>query len=162
MQTINSARLLCVPCLCRRDGDRESAQEALPGHHQYAVRRLQPVRAQFLVRCSLPIYVPNALTSLTAFDGLKVLTQLLFPSAILPICWTEASAASAPPPTPQGRWKACRPPRPATPLSLVCRICRQSEDETERSLSPGKLFGSPAAALRGLVSEWGGGPTAAY
>ncbi|XP_056899286.1 protein FAM122B isoform X1 [Takifugu flavidus] len=33
----------------RRDGDGESAQEALPGHHQHAVvRRLQPVGAQFL------------------------------------------------------------------------------------------------------------------
>lgn len=96
----------------------------------------------------------HTLTPFTAFDGL---TRLLFSSAILPICWTEASAAWAPPPTPQGKWKACRPPRPATPLSLVCRICRQSEDGTDRSLSPGKLFGSPAAALRGLVSKWGGG-----
>lgn len=102
----------------------------------------------------------NTLTPFTALDGL---TRLLFSSAILPTCWTGASAAWAPPPTPQGKWKACRPPRPATPLSLVCRICRQSEDGTDGSLSPGKLFGSPAAALRGLVSEWrGGGPTAAH
>lgn len=75
-----------------------------------------------------------------AFDArrLHVLTQLLFdiesdPSAILPICWMEASAASAPPQTLQERWKESRPPLPATPLLLVYRIYRQSEQrERER------------------------------
>lgn len=49
-------RLSHVTCVCRRDGDREPAQETLPGHHQYAVlRRLQPVGHQFLVSCSLSL-----------------------------------------------------------------------------------------------------------
>uniref|UniRef100_A0AAY4D4V4 F122A protein n=1 Tax=Denticeps clupeoides TaxID=299321 RepID=A0AAY4D4V4_9TELE len=33
----------------RRDGDRASTQETLPGHHQHAVCRAPPTRAQFLV-----------------------------------------------------------------------------------------------------------------
>lgn len=64
-------------------------------------------------------------------SSVLVLTQLLFwnltLSAILLISWTEASAASAPPQTLQGRWKECRPPPPATPLSLVSRIYLQSD-----------------------------------
>lgn len=39
-------------CLCRGDGDRESAEEAVSGYHQHAVLgRLQPVGSQFVVRC---------------------------------------------------------------------------------------------------------------
>lgn len=50
-----------------------------------------------------------------------------FLSVILQICWTAASAASAPLQTRRAKWRGSRPPRPATPPSLPFRICPQSE-----------------------------------
>lgn len=88
-------------------------------------------------------------------DKASALKWICLP-AILPICWTEASAASAPPQTPQEKWRECRPPLPATPLSPVCRICRQSEH------SPGKIFPSRRVTLHRLISIWVGGVMAAY
>lgn len=57
----------------------------------------------------------------------KCLKLYLILSVILLICWTEASAVSAPPQTLQEKWKECRPPLLATPLLLVYRTYRQNE-----------------------------------
>lgn len=53
--------------------------------------------------------------------------KLPFVSVTLQIYWTAASAVSAPPLTPQAKWRECRLLHPATRLSHPSKICPQNE-----------------------------------
>lgn len=197
---------MCVSCLWRWDGDGEPTQEAVPGHHHHAViRRLQPLRSQFLVRisvCCLKLNFTHG-NSWSLFWGRIKSDLQLTPdkysiytndynnfiswliSNVLPrpsveknsikntwrklyhpfvtacrfnaisfitvtrqIYWTAAWAASAPPLTPQAKWRECRPPPPATRPTLLSRICLQNEHRHDQDWFPSQTFTTTTTRTR--------------
>lgn len=64
------------------------------------------------------------------------------------IYWTAAWAASAPPLTPQAKWRECRPPPPATRPTLLSRICLQNEHRHDQDWFPSQTFTTTTTRTR--------------